>query len=571
MALITNLFLQNFKGFGYPGQNIPMNRITLLFGANSAGKTSIIQSLLLLNQTITETTDPSTVLLPNGNLISLGSFREFVHKHEINREIKIGIESEHEDKMCFSFRLHNNLMKMSSFEGIAKQWLRNVSKIQNWETIRFRGESTGRNQYNMKYINYEQRFDKLLNESSFLEGLIEEVRRRKEFTERTIKLLAGEITQIDKIKSYGEEDKDAYSSKMMNLLVTNIFESIKEGGETKPQDEFRNLISYLSPGDFQFTTDLLKLTTSKDLIEIFNDVMTSIKEKKISSMLDFEEKLTIGNLLMLKSNSTLQQGKSEKTKEIKRDQIKKLIFTAIFREYFNIPSMRKNIEYTSKKINHQLARILFLGPLRREPERYYFFSGNVPTDVGKKGDKTAESLFYSENLQTAVNDKLKELGIDYHINVTPISEDTKDIFSVRLMDQTLKTDVSISEVGFGISQILPIIVQSYLSTDNIICIEQPEIHIHPRLQTELAQLFYERVNENKQLQYIIETHSEHVILRFQKLIRKRLLDPSDISVIYVMKEREGITCTSLQLDERGDFIDPWPEGFFAEAFQERFG
>ncbi|MFX1517815.1 MAG: AAA family ATPase, partial [Promethearchaeota archaeon] len=275
--------------------------------------------------------------------------------------------------------------------------------------------------------------------------------------------------------------------------------------------------------------------------------------------------------LMLKTNSTFEQNKKDRTKDIQKGQIKKVIFTTIFREYFNIPSMRKNIEYTSKKINHQICRILFLGPLRREPERYYFFSGNVPTDVGKKGDKTAEALFYSRNIQHAVNKKLNGLGIDYHINVTPISEETKDIFSVRLLDQTLKTDVSISEVGFGISQILPIIVQSYLSTDNIICIEQPEIHIHPRLQTELAQLFFERVSENEKLQYIIETHSEHIILRFQKLIRKQLLHPSDISVIYVMKGEEGIICKPLKLDKRGDFIDPWPEGFFAEAFKERFG
>ena len=547
-----------------------MNRITLLFGANSAGKTSIIQSLLLLHQTISETTDPSTVLLPNGNLISLGSFREFVHLHDENREITIGIEADSHTRMDLSFRLQNNLMKMVSFEGIAKEWLNSTSKIQNWEEIRFRGEDFGKSQYKMNFINYDEPFDSLLLQTNVLNDLIIEVKRRKEFTERTIKILAGERIQIEKM-SFDEEDKDTYSNKMMNFLVTNIFKSIQEGGETKPQEEFKHLISYLSPRDFQFTADLLKSTTSKELLELFNEVIATIKEKKISTMLDFEETLTIDNLLMLKSNSTLEQNTKERTKDIQKEQIKRLIFTTIFREYFNIPSMRKNIEYTSKKINHQISRILFLGPLRREPERYYFFSGNVPTDVGKKGDKTAEALFYSIDIQDAVNKKLNGLGIDYHINVTPISEETKDIFSVRLLDQTLKTDVSISEVGFGISQILPIIVQSYLSTDNIICIEQPEIHIHPRLQTELAQLFFERVSENKKLQYIIETHSEHIILRFQKLIRKQQLDPSDISVIYVIKGEEGIVCKPLKLDKRGDFIDPWPEGFFAEAFKERFG
>ncbi|UCE14784.1 MAG: DUF3696 domain-containing protein, partial [Candidatus Heimdallarchaeota archaeon] len=178
---------------------------------------------------------------------------------------------------------------------------------------------------------------------------------------------------------------------------------------------------------------------------------------------------------------------------------------------------------------------------------------------------------YSKDIQEKVNKKLQQLGIEYHVNVTPIADDTKDIFSVRLLDRTLKTDVGIADVGFGISQILPIIVQSYLSVDNVICIEQPEIHVHPRLQTELAQLFYERIKENRELQYVIETHSEHLILRFQKLIRNKLLDPNDISVLYLTKEEGGIVCKELEINQKGNFVDRWPEGFFEEAFKERFG
>lgn len=523
----------------------------------------------MLNQTITEMTDPTTILLPNGNLVSLGSFREFVHKHDINREIQIGMESDYDNKMYLSYCLQNDLMELSSFEGISKKWFVNNSKIQNWGPIRFHGDNTGINQYKVDLINHSETFDEILSDTKITSDLIKELERRREFTERTLKLLEGEVIPIEKKGSYDEE-KNIYYKRMMNLLFSNIFTSIQEGEETQPQDEFKNLISYLSPQDFEFTTDLLKHLSGKELIQVFNEAIETVKKNKISNMLDFEEIMTIYNPLILRSNSIEPHKKTFST-ELKKDQTKKLIVTDVFRDYFNIPSMRESIEYTNSRINHQLSRILFLGPLRREPERYYFFSGNVPSDVGKKGDKTAEALFYSKDLQKAVNNKLNELGIDYHINVTPISGETKDIFSIRLLDQTLKTDVSISEVGFGISQILPIIVQSYLSKSNIICIEQPEIHIHPRLQTELAQLFYERINENKELQYIIETHSEHIILRFQRLIRKKQLKAQDISVIYVMKEKEGIICKELAMDQKGDFIDPWPEGFFEEAFRERFG
>jgi predicted ATP-dependent endonuclease of OLD family len=546
-----------------------MNRITLLFGANSSGKTSIIQALLLLNQTITEMTDPTTVLLPNGNLVSLGSFREFVHKHDINREIQIGMESDYDNTIYLSYCLQNDLMKLSSFKGIGKEWLTKNSKIKNWGRIQFHGKNTSSNQYKVSLINYNELFDELLSNTKINSDLMKELERRKEFSERTIKLLEGEEIPIE-MKGSDEEEKNIYYKRMMKFLFNNIFTSIQEGEETQPQDEFKNLISYLSPQDFEFTTDLLKQISGKELIQVFDEAIKAIKKKKISKLLDFEEIMTINNPLMFRSNSIEPHKKMFNT-DLKKDQTKKLIVTDVFRDYFKIPSMRESIEYTNSRINHQLSRILFLGPLRHEPERYYFFSGNIPSNVGKKGAKTAETLFYSQDIQDAVNKKLNELGIDYHINVTPVSGETKDIFSIRLLDQTLKTDLSISEVGFGISQILPIIVQSYLSKNNIICIEQPEIHIHPRLQTELAQLFYERINETKELQYIIETHSEHIILRFQRLIRKKQLKAQDISVIYVMKEKEGIICKELAMDQKGDFIDPWPEGFFEEAFRERFG
>lgn len=546
-----------------------MNRITLLFGANSAGKTSIIQALLMLHQTITEVADPSTVLLPNGALVSLGSFREFIHKHDLDRVIKIGIESENENKIDFSFRLRKDLMEMSSFEGSPKEWLKKNSNIQNWDSIRFHGEITSRNQYKVNLINFQESFDEILNDTERINDLIKELERRKEFTQKTIKLLEGEGIPIER-KGSSEEDKSIYYNKMMKFLFTNIFKSIQEGGETKPQDELKSLISYLSPQDFEFTTNLMKYLSGKELLQVFNEAIETIKKGKISHLLDFEETMTLHS--PFRTGFTIEP-KIEKflSADCNKDQIRKIIVTDTFREYFKIPSMRESIEYTINRINNYLSRILFLGPLRHEPERYYFFSGNVPSNVGKKGTKTAETLFYSQEIQNAVNQKLNELGIDYHINVTPISGEAKDIFSVRLLDQTLKTDLSISDVGFGISQILPIIVQSYLSTSNIICIEQPEIHVHPRLQTELAQLFFERVYENKELQYIIETHSEHIILRFQKLIRERQLKPQDISVIYVMKKEEGIICKKLEIDSKGDFIDPWPEGFFEEAFRERFG
>lgn len=165
------------------------------------------------------------------------------------------------------------------------------------------------------------------------------------------------------------------------------------------------------------------------------------------------------------------------------------------------------------------------------------------------------------------NDRLRQFGAGYSIQV---GRTGGDVFGLELLDQVTGTPVSIVDVGFGISQVLQIIVQSTVSTDSVVLVEQPELHLHPRLQAELGSLFADCVGDPYRNQFIIETHSEHLILRIQRLIREGKLKNSDVSVVYVMKSEEGSQCYPLRLDEEGDFIDEWPEGFFEEGFRERF-
>ena len=92
--------------------------------------------------------------------------------------------------------------------------------------------------------------------------------------------------------------------------------------------------------------------------------------------------------------------------------------------------------------------------------------------------------------------------------------------------------------------------------------------MHPKLQADLGDLLAEAIKEPRQNRFIVETHSEHLILRLQRLIRKKLLEPEDVSVIYVSRGPEGAKALRLHLDEDGDFIDEWPNGFFLERLRE---
>ena len=168
------------------------------------------------------------------------------------------------------------------------------------------------------------------------------------------------------------------------------------------------------------------------------------------------------------------------------------------------------------------------------------------------------------------NEWLKRLDIDHMLEVKSVGTDPEHPFAVRLIDTRRKelVNVALPDVGFGISQLLPFIVQSLVSEKQIISIEQPEVHVHPKLQADLGDLLAEAIKEPRHNRFIIETHSEHLILRLQRLVRQKQIEPEEVSVIYVSRRPGGAKAERLHLDEDGDFIDDWPNGFFTERLRE---
>jgi predicted ATPase len=147
-----------------------------------------------------------------------------------------------------------------------------------------------------------------------------------------------------------------------------------------------------------------------------------------------------------------------------------------------------------------------------------------------------------------------------------------------MRDNRTNVWVAATDVGFGIGQLLPIIIQAALvSKKNTplgltrsVCVEQPEIHLHPRLQANVADLLIETVKAGD-CQWIIETHSEALMLRIQRRIRDGLLKAKDVAVVFVEPAGEnGSRIQNLRLDSDGSFIDEWPGGFFEDSFSEMF-
>jgi predicted ATPase len=100
-------------------------------------------------------------------------------------------------------------------------------------------------------------------------------------------------------------------------------------------------------------------------------------------------------------------------------------------------------------------------------------------------------------------------------------------------------------------------------------IEQPELHLHPRIQGDLADLFIETALKGPQQNtYILETHSEHIIRRLMRRVREGVISESDVSILYVDRSDDGSIISHLRLDSEGDFLDEWPNGFFEEGFND---
>ncbi len=149
--------------------------------------------------------------------------------------------------------------------------------------------------------------------------------------------------------------------------------------------------------------------------------------------------------------------------------------------------------------------------------------------------------------------------------------------NVTLWDLHNDIEVCASDIGAGVSQVLPLVVAASSANRGLVCIEQPELHIHPKAQVGLGDLLTQAQESN---QFLIETHSEHLILRLLRRIRETTegslpegLSPvrkEDVSIIYLETAEHGVIAHRTRLTDDGDLETDWPNGFFDERDEELF-
>ena len=249
-----------------------------------------------------------------------------------------------------------------------------------------------------------------------------------------------------------------------------------------------------------------------------------------------------------------------------------------FDQVFMIPTLGLQFEIEDN--------LKYLGPLRERPRRAYLHSGNPSTEIGESGQYAAQILWLERDniveylpelgretkkipLIEAVNNAFLQVGM---VQPLDIESQKSIVYQIlfRLNDTEDSRAVTIADVGFGVSQLLPILVLGLRSDKSaILMLEQPEIHLHPKLQANLADFLLTLIEQGKRV--IVETHSDHFINRLRRRIAE---DPNDelgdkVRILFVNPpdDGQGASITPLRVDRHG-VIENWPPDFLPEASDE---
>lgn len=514
--MLDQVTLENFKAF--KAETVaPIRKITLIYGPNSGGKSSLIHSLALLKQSFRGPEDRISPLVFSGQLVDLGTFTNVVHNHSKQEQIKVGL------------RYHPPGKK----SGQLSHYL------------------------NLKFAHISDTVD--LPTDSYVSGLTYG--------------LCTSSGEVDLSLSIGQRSYEAA-----------IRKHVLEGKPFQPKYKVRGSLN----------NDFLDLLTSE------KEETTGKEDKRLLQLLEFIKQFN------LETAREQNVGKSQVKFSGKAEDVKRLLWTCsdkFLPTMVAIPdhTYEKDVEdwsalaqlvgqfvsRTRSGFDYHLERLSYLGPLRQFPERFYQFTGAEESSVGARGEYTGHRLYLSENLRQRINGWFQRFGLGYEVEARRVSDvETGILAGLRLVDTHSKIVLAPNDVGFGISQLLPIMVEAHGPQTRILAVEQPELHLHPRLQGQLADFLLDSAgiyrlkdsewDDEPSRQWIVETHSEAIATRLIRRFREasrdgKPINPDDIAVLYVNPLPTGESqLTRIRLDEDGRFLDKWPNGFFEEPVEDLF-
>lgn len=561
MSLIKSISIENFKAFGAE-QRLPIKPLTFVYGANSSGKSSVIHSLLFARHALEEKNLDVHYTKVGGDSVDLGGFRQYVHKRLFENTVSFSVE----------FNSENLSGKLQEIFGSTD----NIEMKISLGALFQKNESTPE-----KMVVRIRTYEIYCNSEILLR-----LRPRPNMSFR-----------IDRFETKHPVFKNIIEALFLATLTTEKLTKVDYNAIETAVDEFISTTPFSSKG-------LLPTMPQMDAESTFKGPFTT----------------SIGLALAYGLSSVSKSSRSEDLKNAVSTFFPKL-FTDILQSLDDL-------------LIDQLQQVFYLGPLRSYPPRHLAFAkendanwyagGGYAWDEVRKDAKLRERinqwLSADNRLQTRYKLRVRnlltidDLMSDYYSNVDDLEArfvsareyegtmfegdlfgesipallesirdkegNLSDVQELNLVDMRSDTIVSHRDVGIGVSQVLPVLVSAYASKEKIIAIEQPEIHLHPALQADLSDVFIESALGKNKNRFIIESHSEHLLLRVMKRMRQTFngdlpegslpVKPEDVMILFVEPDGSQSVIREMPLNERGELVKAWPGGFFEEGLREVF-
>lgn len=531
---IESIHVTNFKSF--KEFNFDFKKINVILGPNNSGKSNILRLLLLLKQTFTSSLKSPLIL--NGSIINLGSYKDITYKfngRKIGIDFRIQSPSDELFPELFMDEYENNFYDLkfnySLDEKLNKIYL-SEGKIQNL-----------RGQYPIIDFQKDKR-------------LIIYNRSKEKFLSKFNKNINDLILLLDSIPDY-----PTYFSRFdhtIRLPLKNDDILIDSTSDLKEAfDSYKKIFQRFASSQWDFKVDY-----NRKFINFNNSISR-----------DFEAIYGIKRINDVLNNSLIGEDESNEIKGIVRNCVK--LTNRIIELYEEFKRVNSHLIRMEDDFSTYFNGIHYIGPTREPHKRFYSIAGESVKSVGSKGEflpyllkKSKEELDFRDNKLKDLDKKIQKWLVKFELAKRTEIKQHKEIelISILLQEYFSGVRVNLHDMGFGTIHVLPIIIESIISDrDPLLMIEEPAVHLHPKAQSTLGDLFIEIANEDKTI--IVETHSEHLIRRIQRRIAENIISKEDVIFYYVKIGKEGSELQELRIDEDG-FIENIPEGFFDENYEE---
>lgn len=554
--MLTQLEFENFKSFERK-QTVPLRPISLVFGKNSAGKSSVLQLLRLASSAASHESLDLPYSDPEIRLVSHQHVTYRNNQRQISLSVSVSKSRLAGDDVKVSANYSPNLTQLS-FESRNSYPSRGV---EIGPLLRFSGPKT---------INsIEDLLDGIevaatcMSEADTVEGLCEKYNWESPAFEHTLihkwfESLASEAKEMRLVRGHNH----SYVSDMVAICENRLSDEISGSAVRKRPSILALLIRALN---LQMAYEISGLVSVRELGlrdpqgRVLSQVVEGFIEGLLPSRYAYRTEIA-------------QAVRSQRVTALTR------VFTHFLSQLrLNCDAGPQGTVFVLDDIRSDLQNIRYLGPIREVLTRHDFGfpRGSNGNDASSNG-RVLRALGADPTLLDNANASFRALEIPYEAQVVTLESSSvpwlERVFTLVLSDSS-GTKVSLEDVGFGIGQVLPVLLEAQLG--GCLLVEQPELHLHPALQASLAEELVRAVKRTNG-QVILETHSEHMVLRLQRMIRRGDLDPKDVAILVVTSAPKDFephselssTVRLVEIDPSGELAEPWPPGFFDTAIEE---